>query len=96
MMNALDKMRSSARRLKPTLKHQPIVWECMLGTIYARSLVTGQVQYFDYDYAKALAHVGAYADVRVHRVGRGYYDLSGTEIPVGKLVWFAIPANEGQ
>jgi len=62
----------------------------MLGTVYARSLATGAVEYFDYDYAQAIAHIGAHEDVRVHRLSKdGYYDLSGTEIPRGKLVWFA-------
>lgn len=90
-MKAFNRFRQSARKMKPTLKHQPVLWENMLGTVYARSLDSGKVEYFDYDYDRALQFIGAASDVRVHRVTRGYYQLDGTSIPTGKLVWFAVP-----
>lgn len=89
-VSALNAFRSSAKKAPPTKKHRPALWENMLGTVYARN-VSGEVRYFDYDYKAAVAFIGAYADARVHRIPRlGYYDLKGTEIQGGKLVWFVI------
>lgn len=88
-LKALSDFRRSARKMNPTRRHRPAIWECMLGTVYARN-AAGKVEYFDYDYVAAVAHVGPYVDARVSRVTRGYYDLQGTEIPAGKLVWFVI------
>lgn len=85
--NALNSFRATAKKAKPTKAHRPALWENMLGTVYARN-ASGVVKYCDYRYEEAIAHIGVHSDVRVSRVPRGYYDLSGTEIPAGKLVWF--------
>lgn len=58
------------RRMKPTLKHRPVLWENMWGTVYAMS-PTGEVKYFDCDTKAALrfARVSTQgADNRVHRI----------------------------
>jgi hypothetical protein len=34
---------------KPTQKHRPVVWEGILGTVYARS-PEGKIEYFDYNW----------------------------------------------
>ncbi len=86
---ALNAFRASAKKAKPTNAHRPALWENMLGTVYAANR-DGVAKYFDYNWKDALEHVGAHHDVRVSRVTRGYYDLNGLEIPVGKLVWFVI------
>ncbi len=44
-------------KAKPTLKHRPAVWECMLGTVYAMN-AAGDCQYFDYDWPAALKFAG--------------------------------------
>ncbi len=44
------------KRKTVTKRHVPLVWECMLGTVYARDPVTRKVLYCDYDYSKAHAH----------------------------------------
>lgn len=50
-----------ARKMKPTKKHRPAVWECILGTVHARD-DSGQVRYFDYDYDAAFAFACATED----------------------------------
>lgn len=40
----------------PTRKHRPLVWENMLGTVYATDGQT--VRYFDFDWDAALAFAG--------------------------------------
>lgn len=68
---------------KPTKKHRPAVWENMLGTVMAAS-PDGEVKYFDYDHAGALAFagVGPDKDPRVakapqtRRIGNGDEVLS--------------------
>lgn len=53
-----------------TKKHYPLVWGCMLGTVYARDWTarpaTGK-EYFDYDYAAAHKHarVAECTDLRI-------------------------------
>lgn len=56
------------RKAKPTKAHRPAIWECMLGTVYARS-PEGEVRYFDYDWeaAKEFAGVNEDADPRLAR-----------------------------
>lgn len=60
---------AGARRMKPTQKHRPAIWEAMLGTVEAMN-PDGKVKYFDYDWdaARAYAEVDApEADPRVAR-----------------------------
>lgn len=62
---------AGARTAKPTKKHRPVVWEAMLGTVYAMD-PTGTVRYFDYDVAAAHRWAGvtedrAALDLRVSR-----------------------------
>lgn len=49
-----------------TRSHRPLIWECMLGTVYARS-PEGEVRYFDYDWDAARAHaqVDQHRDLRI-------------------------------
>jgi hypothetical protein len=89
-LKALNAFRASAKKAAPTKRHRPALWENMLGTVYARN-AAGKVEYFDYDWQRAIEFIGPYSDVRVSRIKRGgYYDLSGTELPSGKLVWFVV------
>ena len=43
-----------------TLKHRRLIWECMLGTVYALDPLDKDInrteKYFDYDYAAARLH----------------------------------------
>lgn len=50
-----------------TRKHRKLVWECILGTVYARNPVTGKEKYFDYDWdaARVFALVDRCTDLRV-------------------------------
>lgn len=59
---------AGARKMKPTQKHRIAIWECMLGTVFARN-AEGEVKYFDYDWdgAREFAGVTAEADPRVFR-----------------------------
>jgi len=49
-----------------TVKHKPLIWENMLGTVYARS-PQGLVKYFDYDWTGAykFAQVNNCVDLRI-------------------------------
>ena len=61
------------RKMKPTLKHRPALWENMLGTVWARN-DAGETRYFDYDWQAALDFCGALEedrDPRMHRHPRG-------------------------
>ena len=54
-----------------TKEHEPLIWENMLGTVYAKG------EYFDYDYKAAHKHAGVhtdYEDLRVCRVKYQYAD----------------------
>jgi len=73
-MAALNAFRAAAKKAKPTRQHRQALWECMLGTVYACN-AKGKVEYFDYDYAKAIAFIGPFEDVRCHR-------------EAGKWVWW--------
>lgn len=57
---------AGAVKKKPTLKHRHAIWECMLGTVYARN-AAGEVKYFDYDWdgARAFAGVDTGTDLRL-------------------------------
>jgi hypothetical protein len=85
-MTEFTTFRSSARRMRPTKAHRMALWENMLGTVYARN-AEGVVEYFDYDYAAALRHIGPHSDVRVWKNG---YPYSGDyQMPRrGQLVWY--------
>jgi hypothetical protein len=58
-----------------TKRHRALVWENMLGTVYAKN-AAGQVQYFDYDYAAAHSWAGTAgcSDLRVSRAPETYAD----------------------
>ena len=45
------------RRMPPTLKHRPAIWEGILRTVYAMN-EAGETKYFDYDHAAAKVHAG--------------------------------------
>jgi hypothetical protein len=62
-----------AVRKPQTKKHRPAIWECMLGTVYARS-PQGQIRYFDYDWdgARAFAEVPTEGDLRLAKKTPGY------------------------
>jgi hypothetical protein len=89
---ALREFRQRARRMKPTKMHRPVLWECMLGAVYAAD-VAGDARYYDYDYTAAVARIGMVADVRVHRADRAMTVRSddGAEyyIRKGQWVWWA-------
>jgi hypothetical protein len=74
-----------------TKKHRPLVWECMLGTVYAMKPGEHEADYFDYDYSKAHAHaaVAQCSDLRVCRVKTRYAGYPR----VGQLALWGIPPN---
>lgn len=93
---AFNTFRRRAVKKVPTKAHRPAIWENMLGTVYAMNKAR-EVQYFDYDYAEAVAFVGNVEDVRVHRITpstRWKVSLTSSNdqdhaMPrTGKLVWF--------
>lgn len=61
------------RKMKPTKRHRPALWECMLGTLYAMN-DEGEVRYFDYDWVSAREYAGVSEtrDVRFWRTDRNY------------------------
>jgi hypothetical protein len=66
-----------ARKMKPTLKHRPAIWECMLATVYAMN-DAGQTKYFDYDWDAAREFAGVdrpEADLRVYRAARSQGEI---------------------
>jgi hypothetical protein len=72
-----------------TQKHRRLIWECMLGTVYALDPLDKDInreeKYFDYDYAAAHAHakVSQCTDLRICKP-RGYRKFSLWGIPPGK------------
>jgi hypothetical protein len=66
-----------------TKKHHKLVWECMLGTVYAADPTVAyhkrDEKYFDYDYyaAHQHAHVAACTDLRVYKPRGGRFALYG-------------------
>lgn len=94
--DALSTFRSTARKMVPTKRHRAGIWENMLGTVYAMN-PAGDVQYFDYDYAAAVAFVGVVEDVRVAkhvqyrtRVGSNGQNDSYMLPRNGQAVWFVL------
>lgn len=81
----------TARKAKPTLKHRPAIWECMLGTVYARS-DAGETKYFDYDWdaARAFANVEG-RDLRVAKAPSGWGGTFGPS--KGQMVLFVGPPS---
>lgn len=65
----------------------------MLGTVYAMS-PDRRVEYFDYDYDRAIAHLGPVSDLRVFRLQYGI-GLRDRSLPAGQLVWFGIDLPAG-
>ena len=55
-------------RMKPTQNHYPVMWECILGTVYAVN-PEGEIRYFDYDKEAAREYIGFgdHDDVRIWR-----------------------------
>jgi hypothetical protein len=82
---------TKAFKAAPTRSHVPAVWECLLGTVYARN-AQGQTQYFDYDHEGALAFAGVHqegADLRVAPA-----PVRMTDIRRGQLVlWVRRPVQ---
>ena len=62
-----------------TKKHIPLIWECMLGTVYAQDPVTREVKYFDYDWdgARKFAQVSNCSDLRISRATQSYRNSVG-------------------
>jgi len=69
------------RKMRPTQKHSPALWECMLGTVYALS-PEGECKYFDYDYeaARVFAGLDTSHDNRLFRVN---FDLRHSYVKRG-------------
>jgi hypothetical protein len=81
-----------ARKMKPTLKHTPVIWECMLGTVYACAPERGsEVRYMDYDWeaARALADVRPERDPRVYRAPRAM-TIGGQPISKGQRLLYVL------
>ena len=76
-----------------TAKHKPLIWENMLGTVYARDFndsgSTKAAKYFDYDWDAAHEYAGVdkCTDLRISRVKTAYANYP----KVGKLVLWGIP-----
>ena len=72
-----------------TQKHRRLIWECMLGTVYALDPLDKDInreeKYFDYDYQAARLHakVAQCTDLRVCKVNR-YAKIALYGIPPGK------------
>jgi hypothetical protein len=58
----------NCKRQRPTLEHEPAIWENMLGAIYAAN-PAGVVKYFDYKWeeAKEWARISEGQDPRLWR-----------------------------
>lgn len=61
----------ACQKKAPTAKHRPVLWENMLGTVYARN-EKGVCKYFDYDIKSAKEYVGlsTLSDLRLWRAGK--------------------------
>jgi len=61
------------KKASVTKKHSPLIWEGMLGTVYARN-DAGEVRYFDYDWpaARDFAQVTSCNDLRISRCKVSY------------------------
>lgn len=66
---------SGAVKKKITKKHRPLIWENMLGTVYADNPLSEEdPKYFDYDYEAARKYAGItdgkVTDLRLDRATR--------------------------
>jgi hypothetical protein len=78
----------AAKKMKPTKKHRPAMWECMLGTVYAQN-DTGEIKYFDYKWedAKTFAGISSDRDPRVFKTDKNMNYEMRYELPSkGNLV----------
>ena len=73
------------RKAKPTRKHRPAIWECMLGTVYAMNNA-GEVLYFDYRWDEAVAYAGVTTerDPRVSKTTERIYLKGRESVPAGR------------
>lgn len=73
------------RKAVPTKRHKPVIWECILGTVYAAN-PAGEVKYFDYDWdgAREWAAITPDSDLRVAKMPRDrryrYYGDAGPSV----------------
>lgn len=74
-MNLSYPFANAPKKKSITRKHKPLIWENMLGTVYARN-ATGEVKYFDYDYEAAhrFAGTAGCVDLRVFKACTSYQD----------------------
>ena len=58
---------------KPTKKHRAVIWENILGTVYARN-EDGEIKYFDSDWegAAEFANLENAEDIRIAKFKRSY------------------------
>jgi hypothetical protein len=93
MTMTFAQIRWAARKMPPTKRHRPAVWECMLGTVFACN-AAGEVQYFDFDWDAAGRFVGDVEDVRVSRArGRLSFRDDTVGIRQGQVVWYVRDAE---
>lgn len=83
---------AGARKMKPTQKHRMAIWECMLGTVYARN-AEHDVKYFDYDWDAAREWAGVDAEGTDPRVWSNPYrcSVNGQHVKKGQKVLYIIP-----
>ena len=80
-----------ALKAAPTRSHVPALWECLLGTVYARN-AQGETRYFDYDHEGALAFAGVHQEGADVRLARAKVRMTG--IRRGQLVlWVRRPVQ---
>lgn len=82
-----------------TKKHRPLIWECMLGTVYARRAGDDVATYFDYkiEEARKFVDLARYTDLRICRNPDPFYrDQSyGPTCPKSKqLALWGIPLKD--
>ncbi|QZD97742.1 hypothetical protein SEA_VINE_33 [Gordonia phage Vine] len=81
--------RITGRAMRPTQKHTPVMWEGILGTVYAVN-PQGDVKYFDYDWqaARDYADIPDDADIRIAPAPHSFRLANDTTIYAGKTyVW---------
>lgn len=61
MSNTANYIGVECRKMKPTKKHRPAIWENLLGTVMAMNDL-GETHYFDYDWDAAIEHAGVNDD----------------------------------
>ena len=58
------------KKMKPTKKHRPAIWEMMLGTVIAMNS-KGEMRYFDYDFEAVVKFAELGGDERYYNFKRG-------------------------